>query len=229
MTEHSASVPPQDLLDHTTKRIVESCPSMSGTDTYDLVLHTKWGSDGASGQSQFSQKLTEESASVSDVHVFSTSIVPLKLTCIGNEEVELWKNSRPSSTRFCTKETSDIVIGEKNRMENEIQCLQDSLIESVGHTICVKHQLYFTMFDGKVAQIVTETSSASNCVICGAKPSEMNEWPKLMKKELNVEDLKLGMSTMHARIKFMEYVLHLSYNLPFKCWRVNESTKSIKK
>lgn len=36
------------------------------------------------------------------------------------------------------------------------------------------HELFLTMIDGKVCQALTLTSSPSNCVICGAKPSEMN-------------------------------------------------------
>jgi len=36
------------------------------------------------------------------------------------------------------------------------------------------------------------------------------------------------MSTLHARIRFMEFVLHLSYNLPFKAWRTSNLTAEIK-
>lgn len=36
------------------------------------------------------------------------------------------------------------------------------------------------------------------------------------------------MSSLHARIKFMEYILHLNYNLSFKSWRTSETTRSIR-
>lgn len=40
--------------------------------------------------------------------------------------------------------------------------------------------------------------------------------------------VKMGMFPLHARIKFMECVLHISYNLPFKCWRTNAETRPIR-
>jgi len=38
----------------------------------------------------------------------------------------------------------------------------------------VVHELILTMIDGKICQTLTLTPSPSNCVICGAKPSAMN-------------------------------------------------------
>ncbi|XP_067212240.1 uncharacterized protein [Linepithema humile] len=84
------------------------------------------------------------------------------------------------------------------------------------------------MIDGKVAQAVTNTASSSNCVICEAKPSEMNNISRLLNRPLNEKALKLGMSTLHARIRFMEYILHLSYNLNFKSWRTSEPESKFK-
>lgn len=45
---------------------------------------------------------------------------------------------------------------------------------------------------------------------------------------MNEEALKLGTSTLHARIRLMEYILHLSYNLSFKSWRTSATTRPIK-
>lgn len=38
------------------------------------------------------------------------------------------------------------------------------------------------MVDGKVAQVLTDTSSAAVCTICGAKPTEMNNLDKVPTK-----------------------------------------------
>jgi hypothetical protein len=47
-------------------------------------------------------------------------------------------------------------------------------------------------------------------------------------KQSKVAALQLGMSTLHARIRFMEYLLHLSYNIGFKSWRTNADTRAMK-
>lgn len=104
--------------------------------------------------------------------------------------------------------------------EKQIKFLRGSLIESVGLTIGIKHKLHFTMHGGKLLQIEIELNSLSNCFICRAKSWKMNEWPKQTKNQLNREALKLDLSTKHARIRSTKYILHLSYNLPFKCWTV---------
>jgi len=109
-------------------------------------------------------------------------------------------------------------------LKNEIKDMRETEIFLHGRIFKVRHILYFTTIDGKVAQAVTNTASSSNCVICGAKPSEMNNISKLLNRPSNEEALKLGMSTLHARIRFMEYILHLSYNLSFKSWRTSETS-----
>ena len=84
------------------------------------------------------------------------------------------------------------------------------------------------MIDGKVTQAVTNTSSSSNCVICGAKPTEMNNLSAIRPRPSNEEALHLGMSPLYARIRFMEYVSHLAYNLTFKAWRTSKSALNLK-
>jgi len=233
--ETSARVPLQDLLDHTCKRIIQSDETLQPHhEDHQFSLHTKWGCDGASGQSRYMQSFTISEEGVSDKHLFQTSVVPLKLVQRENQEI-VWKNPRPSSTRYCralqfsfSKETPEVVREEWKRVQSEIQDLRDTEIECNGHMIRINHILHSTMIDGKIATIITNTTSSSNCTICGAKPSEMNQLAKLQQKPCNSEGLKLGMSTLHARIRFMEFVLYLSYNLPFKAWRTSNLTAEIK-
>lgn len=239
ITEKSAKVGLQDLLDHTSRRILNTKTQVDieALEEDHLTLHTKWGCDGASGQSEYMQKFSNPSMDLSDSNLFMTSIVPLKMTLETTENLTnlVWKNSRPSSTRYCralkfefTKETPTLIREESVRVENEIKHLRETEINLYGRIFKVRHILHFTMIDGKVAQAVTNTASSSNCFICGAKPSEMNNISRLLNRSSNEEALKLGMSTLHARIRFMEYILHLSYNLSFKSWRTSETTRSIK-
>lgn len=230
ITEISVKLRLQDLLDHTSKRILETKTQddIEALEEEHFILHTKWGCDGASGQKEYMQNFSDFTVDISDSNLFMTSIVPLNMSFAENRIKHVWKNSRPSSTRYCralkfefTKETLDLIREEKNRVENEIKHLHGTEINLHGRIFKVQHILYFTMIDGKVAQAVTNTASSSNCVICGAKPSEMNDISRLLNRPLNEEALKFGMSTLHARIRFMEYVLHLSYNLSFKSWRTS--------
>lgn len=181
------------------------------------------------------QKFSNPVVDISDSNLFITSIVPLNMTLAENQIKHVWKNSRPSSTKYCRalkfefiKETLDLIREERTRVENEIKDLRETEINLRRRIFKVRHILYFTMIDGKVAQAVTNTASSSNCVICEAKSSEMNNISRLLNRPSNKEALKLGMSTLHARIRFMEYILHLSYNLSFKSWRTSETTRPIK-
>lgn len=237
ITETSAEVTLQNLLDHTTKRIFLTKLNLEihNIKEHGLVLHSKWGCDGASGQSEFKQKFSDQNPNFSDANLFMTSVVPLEMTLANGYSVKIWTNTRPSSTRFCRalkfqfqKETPQLIRDEKSRVEQEIEELCDTIIHLGDNEINITHKLHFTMIDGKVAQAVTDTASCSNCVVCGAKPSEMNDFSKLDLKTPNQEALNLGMSTLHARIRCMEYILHLSYNLPFEAWRTTDATRSIR-
>lgn len=78
VTETSAGVPLQSLMDHTVRRILEMKPvgELGRFNNQELTLTTKWGFDGASGQNEFSQKyLKGEGNNLSDSNLFMTSVV----------------------------------------------------------------------------------------------------------------------------------------------------------
>lgn len=104
-----------------------------------------------------------------------------------------------------------------------------SLVHKEDTVVEVKHELFLTMIDGKVAQVLTETSSSSVCTICGAKPREMNDLSKVSAKPENEDAFQYGLCTLHAWIRFMETVLHISYNLSFKKWSATIPENKIKK
>lgn len=94
--------------------------------------------------------------------------------------------------------------------------------------ICVRHTLLPTMVDAKVCNSATSTTSTMRCYICGKTSKEFNDL-----KKTNVETpeaLKFGLSILHARIRFFESILHMSYKLPIKKWqaRSNEDKKIVK-
>lgn len=104
VTESSAEMNLQSLLDHTSNRIVESqkpvFDSLSESEN-EFVLIGKWGFDGSTGHSEYKQKFSD--SAIDDSSLFVTSYVPLQLICKSNtsDEPIIWKNPRPSSTRWC--------------------------------------------------------------------------------------------------------------------------------
>lgn len=74
------------------------------------------------------------------------------------------------------------------------------------------------MIDGKTCSYLTGTDSSQTCIICKATPNEMND-PKLLALKTIDESLyEYGLSPLHAKIRFMEFVLHLAYNKEFEKW-----------
>lgn len=71
------------------------------------------------------------------------------------------------------------------------------------------------MIDGKTICALTDTSTQS-CYICGAKPTQMNNLALTKSWEVEEENLKYGLSVLHAWIKFLECILHISYKLGYK-------------
>lgn len=81
------------------------------------------------------------------------------------------------------------------------------------------------MIDGKVAQVLTDTPSSSTCTICGATPRQMNDLTKVTARPDNEDSYQYGLSTLHAWIRCMEMILHISYNFSFKTWSATSEEK----
>lgn len=78
------------------------------------------------------------------------------------------------------------------------------------------------MIDGKVRNILTGTNSTQSCPICGASPKQFMSIRDLKSPvfEPKPSTLKYGVSPLHAWIRFLEFVLHLSYRIAIKKWQV---------
>ena len=128
--ETSAKVPLQSMLDHTLSRIIEtSLDSLGEVHAQNVAgtLHVKAGMDGASSQSIYHQKYDDtdlEEAKQNEESLFQTAVLPLKLVLYGKD---FWVNDTPSSSHYCRplhlqykKETKEVLIQEKNRLQDEI-------------------------------------------------------------------------------------------------------------
>lgn len=236
ITPISAQVDLQSLLDHTAKRIILAAENFSNLAHVPeiITLTSKWGCDGSSNQSQYHQFIPNEFDGISDANLFMVSMVPLVLKTIDQTDT-LWKNFRPSSTKFCrpiqfeyAKETANHTKEIVERIQETISNILPTFVTIKDKVIEIRHNLLFTMMDTKIAQAATGCKASSVCYICNASPKEMNNLESVVKKSCNQDAVKLGISPLHARIKTMEFILHIGYNLTFKRWSTNAETKPLK-
>jgi hypothetical protein len=212
ITDISAQIKLQAILNLTTQRLLKNIEIE--TDYKNLELISKWGFDGASNQSNYKQR---SESNLDDSSIFMGSLVPIKLICGDNI---LWENKCPNSTFFCRPlffmfmaETKANVMNEMTRIESEINNLNKTVLNGKS----VSHTLHLTMIDGKITSILSGTATQS-CDICKATPKDMNNLEILAQKSPNTEIYKYGISSLHAWIRFMECILHISYRLEFKSW-----------
>ena len=230
------------LLDHTTSRIIQLQADVIDTLNPEilekLVLYCKWGCNGSSGQSVYKQKLTETGKS--DESIFYTSLVPLQLIHNNHETGEatiVWKNPRPSSPRFCRPKRLQFVyedvqstLKEVTDIELQIEGLAPYANEQNGKSISVTYCMLFTMIDDKVCNAVTGTTSTQRRFLCKASSKEFNDINNIIKMDITTDNLRFGISRLHAWIRFFECCLHLSYKLTTEKWqaRREEDKKNVK-
>lgn len=220
ITESIAMIKLQALLDLTSARLLEICKQNLDC-SMDLKLICKWGFDGASSQSIYKQKF--QIGNILDNSIFMTSFVPIKLV---NGSNVIWMNKNPFSTRYCrpikfefVHENAEVSKKEYERMQSEIMNLTSKRFEN----IIVNYEMLFTMIDGKVCTALSDTVlSCSTCYLYGAKPSEMNNIDKVISRNIDINTCNFGISSLHAKIRCMEFLLHVSYNLSFKKWNTRD-------
>lgn len=229
ISENCAEVKLQQLLNHTAERIIKTQKTvvdiLNTEDLQNLKLFLKWGCDGSSGQSEYKQ--TFEGEGISDASVFLTSLVPLKLVCLNEQkEVVIWKNPRTSSARFCRplrmqflQETVEATEAEIRYVENQIKQLVPFENNFNGNTLRISYNMSLTMIDGKVSNAITGTKSTQRCYLCGETSKNFNYIDKILKTPILEQNLKFGLSTLHAWIRFFECVLHLSYKICIQKWQ----------
>lgn len=156
----------------------------------------------------------------SDNAVFIISFVPILL--IADNSI-IWKNERPSSVNYCRpikfqfiKENTSVVINEYKFHSDAFNNLESSCITVENITFNVTFNVQCTMIDGKICNILTGQKSSNCCNICGVSPKNINNITYVKSLPCNEDNYKFGLSTLHCWIRFMEYLLHISYNFDFK-------------
>lgn len=146
----------------------------------------------------------------------------------------------PSSPRFCRPirirflhETANITKNEIKYVEDQIKKLTKTELSNSKGVMYILHTLVLTMVDAKVCNAATDTKSTMRCYICGKTSKDFNDF-----KDIKTEALRFGLSTLHARIRLFETLLHIAYKLPLKKWQargqeekniVNQTKKEFKK
>lgn len=228
VTESKAEIELQSLLDHTASRILESEKSVLDSlpvESDNLTLIGKWGFDGSTGHSEYKQSFAN--SSLDDSSLFVTSYVPLQVVNNSDNKI-LWKNPRPSSTRYCrpirfqfVKESSTVSKNEESYFKEKIAslCPTTFSFNDRNRIFKIQHTLQLTMVDGKICSALSETSSA-RCYICEATPKEMNDIDRCLQKQSDENRFEFGLSPLHSWMRFFEYFLHLSYRIDIKKWQV---------
>lgn len=166
---------------------------------------------------------------MSDKNVFGINFVPLQLKSNGSV---IWKNDKPSSIFYCrpikfkfTKEEKSFVKNQYKYYTDLLQKVQAWNFKIGKNEFIVTFDLKCTMIDGKICNWLTDQYSTKSCNICRVNPSKINDL-KFVKSLVSQESYyKFGLSTLHAWIKFLEYVLHVSYKLGIR----KEDSKAEKK
>jgi len=154
--EKGVEIDLQHLLNHTINRIIKirnvMLPQIPQNEKGSLRFVAKWGCDGASGHSKYNQNFSDQA--LSDESIFMISMVPLKLetkTSSGWEVV--WKNTRPSSTKFCRPikfeyafETFEKIRNEVNKINDKIKNLVPTILQTDNGIYEVFHELFLTFY-----------------------------------------------------------------------------------
>ena len=164
---------------------------------------------------------------LSERSLFITCIVSLQLVGKDGSQNQrvIWTNPKPSSTIYCrpirfkyVKDTTEVLRTEEAYLDSTKANLSETVI---SEKLSVSRTIDLTMIDGKVATVLsTVTNSSQCCSLCGASPKQMNNLDEVSKRPYTGEGLKHGLSTLHAWIRCMECLLHISYKSTIKKWQL---------
>ena len=213
-SHYSASVNLQGIMDHTANSIWKVMDKSKLPESYNtLLLISKVGFDGSTGQSVYKQRTEDEEDRIPvpvEESLFLTCTVPVQLK-IQETNVILWTNPKTSSTQYCrpvrmqfAKENQQIVKAEYDFfMSTELRATTIGLFQ-------VKHKLECTMIDGKVSNLLSPLSDSYQvCNVCGLTPKKMNDFEIAYNRQTNQMSLDLGIHTLHLWIRCFECLLHI--------------------
>ena len=210
-----------------------------------LLLFGKWDMDGDSGQQNTRQQwitvpnsntddsydegsydsengktTSKQTTNVTDAFVFIISFVPLLLRA---NDIVIWENETPNSPHFCrpikfqfVKENDLLVKREYRHYTKLLEQVQVYILEYEDMLFEVSFNIMCTMIDGKVCNVLTCQKASICCNICEVGPKLINDLSHVNNLLPKVQFYKFGLSTLHCWIRFMEYLLHIAYNMEFQ-------------
>lgn len=232
VTESSAEVGLQELFDHTFQRIVkiESVVSvlekMPPDELENLELVFKYGMDGSGGHQLYKQGFSKGECDLgSDGSIFLICAVPVELRVKGSNKKVVWKNKKPSSTRFCrpikfifAKETGDFVREMHSYMAKKVAALTASEFSlPSGKRVVTEFIALLTMLDGKVCNLIIRACSNA-CPLCKASSTNLNNIDECLSRPLNSTAVSFGISPLHAKMRVFDNLLKVAYNMDIKKW-----------
>jgi hypothetical protein len=224
VSELEASVPMQNLLDHTGKRIFSDDPELTETlkllatkngGELNVTLYFKYGMDGCGSFSSFMQK--DSTGELQDLSSLLTcQMVPLQAVAFSEgKKIVVYNSKFPNNANSCRplricfeKENKETIAREADRLQGEVTNLKDFvLIEDPKVTVSYKG--LFTMIDGKVLNVLTNNPSSSNCPICHKTSRQMasNSGDSTPKEGC----LHYGISPLHFGIRSFELIYKIGY------------------
>ena len=233
-----ASVPLQNLLNHTTEQILEKNESLKANMTdlaeknggyLNAVLIFKFGFDGSGSHSRPMQPDSE-----GDTHhkksLLASQLAPLQIvaTVLG-ENVVLFNCPRPNNPHSCRPirlsfetENSSAIELEHSRLQSEIESLEDYVVSQLPN-INISFQGLLTMIDGKVVSALTNKNT-SRCTVCDQTGPEMAKNISPF-KPVSDQRLSFGASPLHFGLRTFEALLHIAYKQDVKCFRIKKTDK----
>lgn len=82
-----------------------------------------------------------------------------------------------------------------------------------------------TMIYGKICIVINYVSSSQVCYICGASSKQIYIIEIVVQRPVDHSALNIGISSLHAWIRFLVCILHEPYRLDFKLWQASGDNK----
>lgn len=177
ITESSADIKLQDLLDHICKHLLltqrQVMKLLNSETVIKADLICKWRCDRSAGQSEYKQKFSDEDDS--NANIFFTSLCNLnllevyltrKLILFG----KIWDLClfALSAYQVTVSSNTKSAINKIKLIEQQITKLVPLEIVVDSTKITVNYQVLFTMIDGKICNAITSTTFTFKCYLCGA-------------------------------------------------------------
>lgn len=234
-TESEVKVAFQASLDKTSDRLLHSLKDRFSATERNFVLSVAYGFDGSSGHKNPHQIFENEVNFTDEMFqtMFATTYTIISLTCTdtGTE----WMNPSPQSTRFCRplrlaleKEVSGsggTIVEEKNRLYAEVENFVPFQTAVEGKDVIITYDANLTTIDGKDLNAILGNSSTLRCPLCELT---MHQYAHDVNVKYDLDSNKYahGLGLLHCYIRTIDFLLQLSYRLPFKSWSIAKEYKS---